>query len=412
MNMIEDVSLGYGIIKIGKVKSVDYSDDTICFVLNEQYNTGSSFDNLEYAYIMCTPPETISDGDKCLLVKENDVSTDWFCIGFVSQAKIQKKEKKEALKQTQESFSLTSDYDGDVTSGITGGPKSLFLFNDKNITLESKGVDLKIERGNLNIVGEKDSSSNDIEDYSPINQLYARAQKFYFKAGGFFNITAGKMKVDLSTSTLSSTIPGAGASEVFHVNAIEGDVRFDIGLGDIILNNYNFSYLNKIELRCGSILHPTASGLDLEAFSAKFYLNTVDSAVQSKLEFTTGGTALLKSTNDIDITSVAGKITLDSTQAMTLSSLTTMELSSNLGLDISTKASMSMSTNTDMTLKGLVKILVDSAMIEIKGQILDMSKSGQINMGPKSVAPTGTGPLCGLPYCLFTGAPHSGPMAQ
>lgn len=455
--MINEVSLDYGIVKIGKIRNTDFSSGLIHFVLNEDYNADYPDDGIAYAKIACPKPDIINIDDECLIVKTNDIAENWYCIGFIQKEEnYNKKPNSIRVGETTQAigndfyeiktpnnfinlndrFSIINHKKNNVSSSIIGGNSKMFLYNKKRLHLESPDILFQSEQGNVNIVGKKTNDSNDIENYLPINQLYVRSQKAFIRTGNYFNITAGRMKIDLSSSKLSSTNPLKGPNEVYHINAIEGDIRSDVGLGDIILNNYNFKFTNKIELRCGSKLHPTASGVELTAKGAKYYLHTTFELIQSYLEFKTGGSAELFSSRNINVKSLYGKVLIDSTQDTLIKSLTKINLSANSGINMSSLTNINITANTgikassrtkieilsnsnmdiisktNLNLKGLVKVLVDSALIEIKGQMLDLSKSGTINAGPKSSPPTGSGPFCALPTCLFTGAPHSGSIAQ
>lgn len=55
--------------------------------------------------------------------------------------------------------------------------------------------------------------------------------------------------------------------------------------------------------------------------------------------------------------------------------------------------------NGEMIQKAAKSITIDSPNIKLTGGIVEIGGT---------VAPEGQGALCGVPFCLFTGAPHSG----
>ncbi len=69
------------------------------------------------------------------------------------------------------------------------------------------------------------------------------------------------------------------------------------------------------------------------------------------------------------------------------------------GISIETSEELAFSIDGDVSIKGQNVTVEASNQTEIKG--------GSVVIGG-TVTPNGLGALCGVPYCLFTGAPHSG----
>lgn len=85
------------------------------------------------------------------------------------------------------------------------------------------------------------------------------------------------------------------------------------------------------------------------------------------------------------------------------------------GIDIQTDGKLSFSSDKDVELNisGNATVKCDKdASIEAQNVTVKSSVKTEINGGQVKIAgtvtPTGSGALCGLPSCLFTGAPHAG----
>ena len=85
------------------------------------------------------------------------------------------------------------------------------------------------------------------------------------------------------------------------------------------------------------------------------------------------------------------------------------------GIEIKTDGKVSFTADKDLELNvsGNATIKCDKAAsieaqnVTVKSSVKTEIKGGQVKLAG-TVAPTGSGALCGLPSCLFTGAPHVG----
>ena len=123
--------------------------------------------------------------------------------------------------------------------------------------------------------------------------------------------------------------------------------------------------------------------------------------VDGDLKATVSGNATTKVTGNLDATvngnlmgKVIGTTQLTATGAMTLTALAGLiaSITGNLTATVTGAASVQAATVT-----------VTSPATVLTG--------GTVKIGGV-VAPTGQGALCGIPFCLFTGAPHTGELAS
>jgi hypothetical protein len=300
------------------------------------------------------------------------------------------------LKLNNSAFGLIGSNNERVITSIIGGEKRLHLFNEKAILAESKEMKFRINDGNLIITGKRDknySGTDEIEQYESLNAFVMKARTMDFiSQGSGINFNAGHLGIQLGSSKFSSYTPGAGPSEAFFVNAIQGNLKLTTGLGNIELQTNNLEFINKINLRCGSIIHPTASGLEMDALLSRLYLNTVYEGINSELVFNTGGFTELNSFMDIGITSSIGAINISGLVETVVEGILAAKLKGMM-----------------VDILGDAMVNIESQVVSLKGSaVLDLSGSGTIIAGPKMAPPTGLGPFCALPTCLFTGAPHTG----
>jgi hypothetical protein len=84
-----------------------------------------------------------------------------------------------------------------------------------------------------------------------------------------------------------------------------------------------------------------------------------------------------------------------------------LEITSTSDLDISISGNSKLSTTgtTDISSTGDLTV-TGSGNLTISG--LNTKITGGTLVTSGTVSPTGSGPYCGLPYCLYTGAPHTG----
>lgn len=448
-------SLKYGVIRIGYIRSTDISSGMVTFVDEENYHSEYPDDNIEFAKIACKHPTDIKINSQCIIVKTNPYSSKYYCIGFVNDSdkysltskkgsddKFSKiynsktnktkvianegfisnqignnyqtltnddyelKVKNNKFIFGKNSWSITNEQEHVLSSGISGGQNKLSIYDNKKILMDTKNLTIKLSDGNFYLVGNKDPNSDKIQDYEAINQFYARAEKFSFVSqGGYFNVSGARVKYDLGSSKLASNIPLTGPDEVFHINAVEGDILTEVGLGDVIVKNYNFSINKKIELRCGSKIHPTASGLELTAFKTSYYLNTLYSAINSYLDFHTTGDTELYSFKNIEIEANTGTLDVfsmrdmkfDTLNNMHSTSLLNMSMTSEIGrMDLKSQTGMTLDTAAMMLLKAIAQINIEGSAVNIKGGGggLEPTPLGNklIEWLGKHTHPTGVGP--------------------
>lgn len=170
------------------------------------------------------------------------------------------------------------------------------------------------------------------------------------------------------------------------------------GGGNITISTPNIAQINSILLRCGTLL--AGSDLNLDATSARL------------ANFVPG----LYSTLDLNL----GNATLDTTLDITLSAFKNVDILANANISIDALASMSLSSlsmkldaTTKIDINANASMTIKSQTISVQaGSVLNLSGSTIINAGPKVAAPTGSGPFCAIPACIFSGAPHVGSVAQ
>jgi predicted transcriptional regulator len=347
-------------------------------------------------------------------------------------------------------YSISMSKNNELISNITSTSNSINTYHKKRILTESDDVIYRVGKGNFIITGytdkEASENANETEKYKSFNQFYVKSRNMNFDAeGGTIGLSGNVFKTRLGSASLSSFIPGEGATKSFDVEILDGHAEFTIGLGSFYINVENFKFLDEINFRVGSPFHPTASGQIMTAFKNKMYLNTLFPAVSSYIEMKTGATIKMFSTNKIDIESALGDITINSmvtnvniqsTMKNNFESLLdtnikskTMNVNIQSLLDTNIKATKNFKVSSANTaIEALVEAVVKSKMMKLKAEMqmelksqmikisadtaLDLSASKMIKTGPKSVAPTGSGSWCALPACIFSGAPHSGDTAM
>lgn len=440
----------FGVIKLAYIRSEDLSNGFVSFVYRDEFNKAIPNDNIRIAKLVCNYPPKVELNTECIIIKENKETQSNYCIAILDKKNKFKLnndshqsssiysspnntsriscntgnislvvgDTKQAIdtnsftvnsKNTklflgEEVWSLTNTKDNNVLSGITGGTKKMLLYDNNLIEINSQSILISLNNGNFSLVGRKSDESLDIENYQAINQFYVHANKFSMISGGNYNVSAGRVKFDVSSSLIASNTPGTGPDEAFHVNVVQGDIVHEVGLGDIRLQNYNFKFIDNVELRCGSLLHPTASGLKLEAFKTSYYLNTVYSGINSYLDFTTSGDAELYSFKNINIESKVGTMDLSSLQDMSLDTLMNMNLNSIMNMTLDAKMKMELNSLLAMDLKSALVMTLDALMVNINSKVGVIIKAGATPpepsvLGAKLVSwlashihPTGVGP--------------------
>ena len=125
-----------------------------------------------------------------------------------------------------------------------------------------------------------------------------------------------------------------------------------------------------------------------------------------------GSVALQMAKGNIDLAiSPEGEVTLTNAEALTatISKAVTLTLEDALTVAVSGAVThtfedaFNLEVTSDLLLKSSAGITIESPATVLTGGTVDIAGT---------VAPTGSGALCGIPACLFTGAPHVGPQAS
>ncbi len=244
----------------------------------------------------------------------------------------------------------------------------------------------RLKNGALQITGPIDpdeASSGDMNDpskYLPCEGVFINTTKSIIRCSGITQINSAGMRINLSSSMLADG--GAGGNTTFDINVTRGNVKLGIGQGNIELRTNNLALVDSVTIMCGSKISPLNAGISF---------NALESLMTNRIAWGIGATLSL------------------SKASATLDALKDIKLTSTIG-------SATLSSMLQTTIEAIVSAKMTAAMLEIegkaqtimKGAMLDLKQTKMIDMGPKAVAPTGTGPLCAIPICPFSGAPHVG----
>jgi len=115
--------------------------------------------------------------------------------------------------------------------------------------------------------------------------------------------------------------------------------------------------------------------------------------------------------NELKITTSKGysiKVTLEDIEIekKTITTHTKENTTVKADQDATVEATQKLTLKGDeVIVSGGSKVTIESPDITVKGSMITIDGHTQYKnpVGP----PDGTGPLCGIPYCLFSGAPHS-----
>ena len=94
-----------------------------------------------------------------------------------------------------------------------------------------------------------------------------------------------------------------------------------------------------------------------------------------------------------------GSLDLDANGKMTIDFKSDLNLTISGNSKITTTGTTDIESTGDLTIKGSGNLTINGLSTKITGGTFQMNGT---------CAPTGTGPLCGIPACLFTGAPQTG----
>ena len=318
-------------------------------------------------------------------------------------------------------FNMFIKEDNKFLSGIN--------FNRNNFNILSAGelntqvnedYNIRINNGSLVISGGPNinKQSNKEDKYTQFKSLVVKNKETTINSANLISFNSSGMNIKLISGKFGGGggIPGNGPFDTYSLEVVEGNLSQKVGTGNIDIINNNFGIIGNINIRNGSLISPIQNGLTLTAYNSLLEHQTawgITSSINlSKAAITA------KATNEITITSLLRDIALQATTDITLTSLLNTKINASLNALIEAKVKAEIKALT-IDIKAQAKAMIEAAIIEIKSKsltkletaMLDLVSSKIINAGPKSVAPTGTGPFCALPTCLFTGAPHSGDKA-
>jgi len=340
---------------------------------------------------------------------------------------------------------------GDLVQGsIVMSAKETHIYNNKSIRIETQSLETRVNDGNYVVTGGRitDGTETAKEKYKALNHAHFKTKNFSIDTeGGTFQHIGNVFTVKLGSAAAAGAIPGTGPSTAFGVDILQGDAKITTGLGSIKLNAYNFKAMDDITLRVGTILHPAAGELKLSAYEVSLGLDTMYSIINSKLNMSPGGISKLVAFKSIDLTtrlgdigitagglgnvniksmldtkinalkafktsSILGNTEMSSMMAFKIDSLMDFSVASKLGnIKLAAMLTATIDAKIKATIKSAMVEISAAAMTTIKTAMLDLKGASIIDMGPKVAAPTGTGCFNSLNFCLFAGAPHSGPIA-
>lgn len=285
-----------------------------------------------------------------------------------------------ALSNTRLRLSINND-----ESIMAVSTDAIHLENKKELNLIGSNKVNICSRGNIVMSGGVYSSTETDEfgRLNPAGKIIGKAGEIKLGAGGLFSIGAGKLAINLTSSTLSGgEVPGTGGLDAFSLNIVQGNTLVSSALGNVEV--YAMGLPNYIRLKSGAVFDLIYSSVMLSR--AKATIENVLGGIYSALDLKLGD-ANLSASKNINIDALM-KTTITGKTGIKLDALTNIDLAALLNI----------------TIDGKVKI-------ELKTAMLDLKNAKMINAGPKTVAPTGSGPFCAIPSCVFAGVPHAGSMA-
>lgn len=93
------------------------------------------------------------------------------------------------------------------------------------------------------------------------------------------------------------------------------------------------------------------------------------------------------------------KVSLQTSEEVFLSSDNTIEIKSSGNMNIDSEGTMNVKSTGNMEIESTGNVVLKGLEVNITGGIMTVNGT---------VAPTGSGPFCAIPNCLFTNAPHIG----
>ena len=130
-----------------------------------------------------------------------------------------------------------------------------------------------------------------------------------------------------------------------------------------------------------------------------FYCRDADGAIKAKISMLNDGSVKTEADGDI-IQTAQGAFTVESEKDARIKS------NANAALEAAEKATVK---GAEVLVEAKEKATVKGADVSVEGKVKITGGSVECN---GVASPTGTGCLCALPFCAFTGAPQSGNKAE
>jgi len=362
---------------------------------------------------LATDKSAVSVKDDSVLLKANDA------IFYHSSQMTEITNKDYGLQLSKQSFTTSLLHPDDKNNSeasfeISRDQNSLYT-TGHTLVRSQADINLISQSGNIIISGTRTADTQ----YNPARRIHLTGNSIDLHTkGGQIDLEAGKMRINLSDSRTSADIPGTGGSIGFDLNILSGDISATTKLGNIFIHNLNYGAIGVIKLTNGSILSPTTlleTSLTLAIKSAKLSQITLPGVVESSLTLDTGKSHL-KSTRGIYNEAIAGNIEFMTNLDLLIEAKLNAKVNA-MKIEIISKLETKLKSITTIIETDKLNITakmsaIKSQMTKMEGSLLDIKKVATIDAGPKSVAPTGSGPFCAIPTCPFTGGLHTGEKAS
>jgi hypothetical protein len=130
------------------------------------------------------------------------------------------------------------------------------------------------------------------------------------------------------------------------------------------------------------------------------YCRDADGAVKAKISMLNDGTVKIEAEGDVSV---------DTKGAHSVAADGDASVDTKGAYNVSAAGDISVSGEKNVTQEAAQKHTIKGADVDISGKV--KATGGSFECGG-SVSPSGSGALCGVPFCLFTGAPHAGKKAE
>lgn len=319
------------------------------------------------------------------------------------------------LNNNEVSFSLRDDIDPGKTLGLLDIKKdSAVLFSGGNIEIEAyKRITLKSQTGEIFIHGKTKATKSDkrlTDLYEPISKFFLKSNDITMLSNGSITLGANRLVANIGSAALTGDLPGIGPAESFELNVLKGDISTNVLFGNYEVTNLNQGLTGKIKLHVGSLLSPTTIvNSDVTMSFNKIELRQTNIPLFSESGIVFGkGKAVIDSTQGTDVTSEMNVSVESSKMSVFIKSLLTI-VAESIKIEIKATAQMLIQSK----LMDIVATLLNmkAQLIKVEAQMLDLKGAKTIDMGPKTVAPTGQGPLCAIMICPWSGQIHNGSIA-